>query len=373
MRKIINKYVLIESLLIIILIISTLLNFNSKVNISIIMLVFTIITCLFIKKKLLIDIVNLKRINIIMLIFGILYVSLFYMVGLYTRFYRNTYNIGFNSLINNILPISIIIVCTEILRFKLLNDSSIRNKILVTIIGIIPDFCIFSNMYTSTDLDKFLVIIGFILFSAISNSLLYTYISSRYGKEPIIIYRLIINLYMYIIPILPNVYIFFRTFVRIFYPLLIFYYLDKYYNSDNKVEKIKDRRFEVLSLSFCTFLMILLIALVSCRFTYGALVIGSTSMAGTIDKGDIIIYKVDKNILNNDVIVFKKGNVRVVHRVIKVEDKNIETRYYTKGDANDIKDKDYIVNSDIIGRVVFSVKYLGRPTLWLRDLFNKEG
>ena len=372
MKKIINRYFIIEFSLIIILISCALLNFNNLLYYALLLLVLALLVSFFIKRKMIVDIVNVKHINTVMIVFGLLYVALFYMLGLYTSFYRSTY-FKVNSIFNYIIPITIIIIAVEYIRNKLLNNSSNLSKLLVTIIGVIPDFVILSSIYSSDDLDKFLMIVGYILFSAISNSLLYTYISSRYGIKPIIIYRLIITLYAYVIPIIPNVYIFFRTFVRIFYPLIIFYYLDKYYSFDKEVLKKKDRRKEVFSLLLCSTFMVLLIMLVSCKFKYGALVIGSTSMAGTIDKGDIIIYVSGNDVLENDIIVFKKGSVRVVHRVVKVEDRNVEMRYFTKGDANDIRDKDYVINNDIIGRVVFSIKYLGKPTLWLRDLFNKEG
>ena len=372
MKKIINKYFILELFLIVVLISCALSQFNGVISTAIVLVILSFVVSFFVKKKLLIDVVNEKHIVVAMIVFGVLYIGLYYMIGLYSSFYR-TILFRPSSIYLYIIPISIIIVAVEYIRNKLLVDSSNLSKLLVTAICVIPDFAIFSSVYSSNDLDKFLVVVGFILFSAISNGLLFTYLSSRYGMKPIIVYRFITILYAYVFPIMPNVYMFFRTFVRIFYPLLIYYYMEQFYNTDKDVVKIKDRRKEVISMAFSTLFMILLIMLVSCKFKYGALVIGSTSMAGTIDKGDIIVYVTRNDAVENDVIVFRKGSVRVVHRVVKVEDRNVEMRYYTKGDANDTKDKEYVVGDDIIGKVLFSVKYLGRPTLWLRDLFNKEG
>ena len=373
MKKIFNKYFALE-LFIIILFIFISLIFRNNIFISSILLVLTSTFVFFIiRKKRIVDVVNKKSINIIMLVFGVLYISLFYMIGLYTHFYNNLYSLSINSIIHYIIPITIIVICVEFIRNKLLNNDGIVNMFLILMITTIPDFIIYSQMYNSIDLDKFLVLIGYILFASISNSLLFNYISSRYGPKPIVIYRLITILYAYILPIIPNVYMFFRTFVRIFYPILIYYYIDKYYDTDKKVIKIKDRRYEVISMSFCTILMLGLIALVSCKFDYGALVIGSASMAGSIDKGDVIIYKTGNNVKLNDVIVFKKNNLRIVHRIVKIDDNGLDKRFYTKGDANDIKDKDFITNKDVVGKVVFNIKQIGKPTLWLRDIFNKEG
>ena len=57
---------------------------------------------------------------------------------------------------------------------------------------------------------------------------------------------------------------------------------------------------------------------VSCRFRYGTLVIGTGSMTGTINKGDIIIYeRYEKEELEiGEIIVFKTENVFVIHRII---------------------------------------------------------
>ena len=47
-----------------------------------------------------------------------------------------------------------------------------------------------------------------------------------------------------------------------------------------------------------------------------------------------------------------------------------EYYYYTKGDANAKADDGYRVDSDIEGVLNFNVKYIGYPTLWLRDIFK---
>ena len=72
---------------------------------------------------------------------------------------------------------------------------------------------------------------------------------------------------------------------------------------------------------------------VSCRFRYGTLVIGTGSMTGTINKGDIIIYeRYEKEELEiGEIIVFKTENVFVIHRIIDKKSVGEEIRYYTKG------------------------------------------
>ena len=318
--------------------------------------------------------VNRKKIRIIMIIFGILYIALFYTVGIYTGFYHQTYKLGLKTLLNYIIPITIIIVSTEQIRSKLLLNESILSKSLIVIITTIIDSSLYLNAYGFSNLDSFLGLIGFVVFSSIANNLLFNYMNPKYGKEPIIIYKCITSLYIYFLPIAPDVYIYFRAFVRMIYPLLIYGYVERYMNLDKEIERKKDIKREITSYGIGTVIVLIVIALISCKFTYGILVIGSESMTGSIDKGDLIVFRNKKEPLKvGDVIVFQKEEIRVVHRIIDIKNVNDEFRYYTKGDANPTPDDNYITDDYLAGKVLFRIRYVGRPTLWLRSLFSKEG
>ena len=72
---------------------------------------------------------------------------------------------------------------------------------------------------------------------------------------------------------------------------------------------------------------------------------------------------------------FDKNNLPKINGIMKnleIEIKQIngETRYYTKGDANEGMDDGYIVQSQIVGITNFKIAYLGYPTIWIRDIFN---
>jgi uncharacterized membrane protein YsdA (DUF1294 family) len=88
-------------------------------------------------------------------------------------------------------------------------------------------------------LDSFLAFIGIITFAAIANNILFNYISENYGAKPVIVYKLITTLYIYIIPFIPNVYEYLRTFLRMLYPLIIYLYIDKYYYEDKYRARFK--------------------------------------------------------------------------------------------------------------------------------------
>ena len=121
-------------------------------------------------------------------------------------------------------------------------------------------------------------------------------------------------------------------------------------------------------------LITLLIMLISCQFRYGILVIGSGSMTGTLNIGDAVIFESydDQKIVEGQVIIFDYNGLDTIHRVVEVKNVNGEYRYYTKGDANKRRDADYATEEEIRGLVRLRIKYIGKPTLWVRSLFSKN-
>ena len=369
-----TKILKIEIILIVILAICTLssLTINKFITAGL-LLVAAIVVSLLLKRNKILK-ANKQKILIIMVVFGILYVALYYMIGLYTGYYNQVNRFGLKTIVNYIIPITIIIVSTEIIRSKLLLNDSTKSKVYVTIIGTLADISIYLDVYGFSNLNSFLALIGFVTFAAIANNMMYTYVCNRYGNKPVVAYKLITYLYLYIIPIAPTLYIFFRTFVRMIYPLIIYSYLDKYYNLDKEKDKPKETKSQLVTIITGSIFMIIIIALVSCKFAYGVLVIGSESMTGSIDKGDVVFFQSqDKGIKVGDVIVFKRDDIKVVHRVVKIKNTNNETKYYTKGDANAQIDTLYVTKETLMGKVLFKIKYIGQPTLWLRNIFDKEG
>ena len=231
------KVYLIELLLVILFALCTLFNFTNNKYFTAILLVLISIGLSFLFKKKLVTQTNKKKVLIIMAIFGILYIAFFYMFGLYTGFYRSSMRFGISSLIENIIPISIILIMTEYIRSRLLIDQSMKSKILVIALTSIIDISIYKNLYSSHLLDSFLALVGFISFSAIANNFLYTYLCTKFDKEPIILYKLITVLYVYFVPVIPNVYTYFRAFTRMIYPLFIYFFVEYFYNTDRYRKK----------------------------------------------------------------------------------------------------------------------------------------
>ena len=107
-----------------------------------------------------------------------------------------------------------------------------------------------------------------------------------------------------------------------------------------------------------------------------AYVVSSGSMIPTLNVGDIIVVK-DKGTFRTlqvgDIIVFKSptGDGRViVHRIYSLSADQYGVAIYTKGDNNPVPDAWVVRESHYIGKVVFTLPYLGRVTSVIQPPLN---
>ncbi len=346
---------------------------SNKIIISIFLLIYAIFVKLKVKRSRVISIQQ-KDITIAMSIFAVFYVVFYYVIGYYTGYCYSIYKFGLNVILRYILPITMIIVSTEVIRNEFLSDKSKLSRILTLIVTVLADVVTYTNIYRITSLDRLLSALGYVLFASISCNLLFNYVNNRYGMKPNIIYRLITILYLYIIPITPDVFIYFQTFCRILYPIVIYIFIDNNYGEKKKLISIKSRRIGTASTIAVSVFMVLLIMLISCKFQYGILVIGSGSMSGSIEIGDAVIYNSHakpEEIDIGNVIVFRKDFKYVIHRVVDKEQVNGEYRFYTKGDNNVQEDAGYVTEENLVGNVRLKLRKVGLPTVWLNQMFRR--
>jgi len=343
---------------------------------------FLLVGCSYgLKKKEIVSIYT-RQVNIVMILFAFFYIGVFYLLGIYFGFSKSRYMFSLWTVCNYMIPIAIIIITTEIIRHKFLVQKTklnIRGKkidlsIGLTFVGmVLVDLVTYTGVYSLSTLEDFLVTLGFVLFSSISCNLLFNYLSIRYGYKSVMIYRLITVLFIYVVPFVPSVYIFFRTFMRMIYPYVIYFTIERQFSNSNFEIAAHDKKRSFIETSVVLVLVCIIVGLVSCKFTFGVLVVGSKSMTGSIDVGDAVVYTSKDGGIKpskGDVIIFEKDGAKLVHRVVSVQEYNGRIRYYTKGDANSTMDDGYVTGDNLIGVVNFRVKYVGYPTLWLRQLFN---
>ncbi len=80
-------------------------------------------------------------------------------------------------------------------------------------------------------------------------------------------------------------------------------------------------------------------------------------MSGMYEHGEIVgARKAKKSMTYNmgDIIVFKVGKVKVIHKIVGIEVVNGELQYQTQGVNNEFKDPWTISTKNIVGKVDLS-------------------
>lgn len=343
----------------------------SKEILVLILFISTIVSLTFFKKAKTFS-TDEKKVVIQMTVFACIYVMGLYLIGIYSGFYKNPVVSNIKIELKYVILSAIIIVLSEIIRYALVSKKDKYSTTIVTTAIIIIDIILYAQIYDITNLNDFLTVLGLVVFASIAENLLFNYTCIRFGYKPIIIYRLITVLYAYIIPILPEIYTYFKSIIRIIFPYLVFLFIENIYASKKIIVNRLTKTKKIISSLSIILLGILLTMLISCKFYIGMISVGSNSMKNSINKGDAVVFTkyTDQELKVGDIIIFNKNNINVIHRIINIEDVNNEIRYTTKGDNNNTKDLGYITDSDIIGISKLRLRYIGYPSILLMDFFN---
>ena len=62
----------------------------------------------------------------------------------------------------------------------------------------------------------------------------------------------------------------------------------------------------------------------------------------------------------------------VVHRIAQKTQRRGEFYFITKGDNNRDVDAKEVTEDQLIGKVIFKIKYIGYPAIWIHDLQEEE-
>ncbi|MBE6667820.1 MAG: signal peptidase I [Ruminococcaceae bacterium] len=334
--------------------------------------VFAALAFFFIRKRSILSI-NKNTVILLISVIGLLYLMFYYLSGLKFGFYRSGYKFSFYYILRFFIPISLIIAASEIFRWVIRAQNKKLADVISYLVCVITEVLIYGSATSAKGFIAFVDFWAIAVFPALVSNVLYHYLSKRYGPVPNLIYRAIITLYIYIIPVVPAMPKSLLAFLNLIIPLVIYWFLDILFEKKKKNALEKKHKYSFIPVIFTAVLMTFTMMLISNQFRFGTLVIATDSMTGTYNKGDAVIYERydDQPIEIGQVIVFKNGKATMVHRVINIENINGVIRYYTKGDVNEDPDPGFITEGDIVGLADTKLPYLGYPSLWLRSLFKK--
>ena len=324
-------------------------------------------------KKRSIPSINQREVTLVIAVFSVVYLMIYYMTGLIFGFVKNIYILNFSNFLSFILPITAVIIASEVLRYVVSAQNEKGAKVLCYLSCVIAQVLLYGNIHYINSFNRFMDLIGLTLFPAIVSNFVFGYMSARYGMIPNIIYRLATTLYLYLIPFVPDMADSLFAVYNLIFPLIIYAFISTLYEKKNKHALVRTSKFAVVSTVIFAIMAGAIISLTSNQFRFGTLIIATPSMTGELNVGDAAIFEkyADQQINEGQVIVFENNGNMVIHRVVEIETVNGQTAYITRGDANNTNDQGYITKSDIIGLVNMKIPYVGYPTLWLRSLYER--
>ena len=98
-------------------------------------------------------------------------------------------------------------------------------------------------------------------------------------------------------------------------------------------------------------------------FGWSRAVILSGSMEPSMSIGDLVIVHREKEYRVGDIVVFDSGGLSVTHRILE----KAQEGFVTKGDANNVPDKELLSENHIIGRVAGVIPMVGKAVLFLKN------
>lgn len=309
------------------------------------------------------------------IIFLLTFFLLYYLSGIVIGFAKTDNYYNMTGLTSFIIPITATIIIKEFLRYQVImkSEGNIVLTILTCILFIFLDVTnpIFYNGFASK-YDTF-IFFALTFLPAVSTNIVCTYLSYKVGYKPNLLYLLVVNLYQYILPIVPNPNEYLASLVKFLLPILLGYKLTGFFHltSDEDIER-DYKKGSVAALIISSIMVIVLVYFTSGYFHYYALAIASGSMEKVISKGDVVIIeKLDKKyeeLEEGQVIAYKYQGVLVVHRIVNIIEEKGDYYVYTKGDAN-AKEDNYVVKQEtILGTVRLVLPYVGLPTVWLNEI-----
>lgn len=313
------------------------------------------------------------------LIAVIIYILTYMISGLFITFGNNPYFTTVKGFLINLWMFGTVIISKEYIRYRLINNVYENDKkeiaILVSLIYIIIEIGL--NKYVNTKITLLFALKDICqnLIPLIAKNVLYSYISMKSDWKSASIYELFTKLYLWLSPILPNAPWIMVAIIETTIPTILFFYI-RYANSKNS--EIKSRQ-EIENVNPKNSIPLVVLVILVIWFTIGVfpvkpIAVASGSMEKELYVGDVVIVKKcnANDIVNGDIIQYQMKGYTVIHRVIEKKQKNGEYYFTTKGDNNPSEDKESVKEDQVLGKVIFKVKYLGYPAIWLNIIQSNE-
>ena len=301
-----------------------------------------------------------------------------YGVGFFVGFLKNSYSRATFTLFDNIFGPLLVVILIEIIRYVIIWANKDRKYIIILFTLALIIFECFTGI-RSIDFSDWSIVFrttATIILPVIVKNIMLSYICFHVGYKLPILYRIVMDLYIFVVPVVPDLGEYVNSMILISLPLMI--YISSFgmvdYHTGKEEPVLNSSNFDILDIPI-TVVLIVVVCLISGIFPHFMIGVGSDSMSPAINKGDAVIIKKVNNastLKEGDVIAYKKGKLVIVHRIVAFEEKNGKTLIITKGDANGGNDPNKVKESQVRGVVEVRIPYIAYPTVALNEYLNSR-
>ena len=309
----------------------------------------------------------------------LVYIIVYMLSGLFVTFGNNPYNTSFKGLLINLIILGIPLIAKEYVRYKIINNvyekDKIKFAIFISIVYVLIDVEIGRFIGGPIATLSIIKYVAQVIIPDIAKNIVFSYTAINSDYVPAIIYQLVTNLYYWISPILPNSPWAMTAIIDTVIPVILFLYI-RY--EKNKLAPRRDRQ-EITSTNPGGVIPLIVAIILAIWFAIGIfpikpIAIATGSMGKELSVGDVaIIKKCNANDVNaGDIIEYQMEGYTVVHRIVEKRQRKGEFYFVTKGDSNNAPDSKEVRENQLIGKVIFKIKYIGYPAIWLHLLQVEE-
>ena len=316
-----------------------------------------------------------QNVTQVVLVYLMICFVLMYGLGLFTGFLKNAYSMSTANLLSNVFAPILIIILIEMFRYVTIWANR-DNKIVVVLYALVItifEIAISVRSIPLNDYETLFRMSATIIIPVIIKNAVMTYLCYHVGYKVPLLYRLIMDIYIFIVPIVPNYGEYLQSLFLITLPLVI--YINAFTLIDERNQKVEHiftkSNFTLLDIPVAV-LIVVLACLISGFFPHFMIGIGSESMSPKINKGDAVIIekpKKDQKYRKGDIIAYQKDKHLIVHRIVDIGKQEGKTVYITKGDVNKSADSNAVMRKQIRGIVRIRIPVIAYPTVWLTELF----
>lgn len=307
------------------------------------------------------------------------YIIINMLSGLIVTFGTNANSTTLKGLLYNFWIFGVELILREYVRYKLINNVYDKEKstiaIIISVVYIISDINL--KLFSIKNITPLYLITYFLqsVLPNIAENILFSYMAIYSNYVGQIIYVVITNLYYWISPILPNSPWIMTTIIETIIPTILLLYI-RYRKNKLDIFRTKEN---IINSDPRNIIPLVILIILAIWFAVGVFPIRPIAIAtGSMEKelyvGDIaIIKKCNANDVNEgDIIQYQMEGYTVIHRIIEKKQKNGEFYFITKGDNNNTPDQQEVKEEQLIGKVIFKIRYIGYPAIWLHILQSNE-